>query len=110
MRPETQSELTEVVDGRTGTIRARGRLTGAGADLLRGSVTALRDLGHRRVVLDLRDLETIDADGLRDLHLLQQEVRAAGGEVVLLDLTGPIGEATPVAASARSAAARGASS
>jgi anti-anti-sigma regulatory factor len=96
MRIEAQSELTEVVDGRTGTIRARGCLTGAGADLLRGSVTALRGLGHHRVVLDLRDLATIDAGGLRELHLLQQEVRAAGGEVVLLDLTGPIGEAAPI--------------
>jgi anti-anti-sigma regulatory factor len=95
MRTEAQSELTEVVDGRTGTIRARGRLSGAGADLLRGSVTALRGLGHHRVVLDLRDLETIDADGMRELHLLQQEVRAAGGEVVLLDLTGPIGHTVP---------------
>jgi anti-anti-sigma regulatory factor len=96
MRTEAQPELTELVDGRTGTIRARGRLTGAGADLLRGSVTALRGLGHHRVVLDLRELETIDAEGLRQLHLLQQEVRAEGGEIVLLDLTGPIGEAAPI--------------
>lgn len=96
MRTEAQPELTELVDGRTGTIRARGRLTGAGADLLRGSVTALRGLGHHRVVLDLRELETIDAEGLRQLHLLQQEVRAEAGEIVLLDLTGPIGEAAPI--------------
>jgi anti-anti-sigma regulatory factor len=84
-------ELTEVVDGRIGTVRARGRLTRAGADLLRGSVVALQGLGHSRVVLDLRGLESIDADGLRELHVLQQETRAAGGELVLLDLTGPIG-------------------
>lgn len=96
MRTGAQSELTEAVDGRTGTIRARGRLTGAGADLLRGSVTALRSLGHQCVVLDLRGLATIDPEGLRELHLLQQEVRAAGGEVVLLDLTGPIGQAAPI--------------
>ena len=84
-----------MVDGRIGAIRARGVLTGAGADLLRGSVTALQGLGHHRVVLDLRDLESIDADGLRELHRLQAEVRAGGGELVLLDLTGPIGEAVP---------------
>jgi anti-anti-sigma factor len=88
-----RQELTEVVDGRVGAIRARGRLTGAGADLLRGSVSALHGLGHSRVVLDLRGLESIDAEGLRELHQLQQEVRAAGGELVLLDLTGPMGEA-----------------
>jgi anti-anti-sigma regulatory factor len=92
VRTEAGSELTEVVDGRVGAIRARGRLTGAGADLLRGSVAALHGLGHPRVVLDLRGLETIDADGLRELHRLQQEVRAAGRELVLLDLTGAIGE------------------
>jgi anti-anti-sigma regulatory factor len=96
MGTEARSEVTEVVDGRTGAIRARGCLTGAGADLLRGSVTALRGLGHSHVVLDLRGLEAIDADGLRELHLLQQEVRAAGGQLVLLDLTGPIGEAAPI--------------
>jgi anti-anti-sigma factor len=86
-------ELTEVVDGRIGAIRARGRLTGSGADLLRGSVAALHDLGHARVVLDLRGLDSIDADGLRELHELQREVRAGGGELVLLDLTGPPGRA-----------------
>jgi anti-anti-sigma factor len=91
MRTEAGSELTEVVDGRTGAIRARGCLTGAGADLLRGSVEALHALGHARVVLDLRGLDTIDAEGLRELHLLQQDVRAGGGELVLLDLSGPIG-------------------
>lgn len=88
-----EAELTEVVDGRIGAIRAHGCLTGAGADLLRGSVAALHRLGHARVTLDLRGLETIDADGLRALHLLQREVREDGGELVLLDLTGPIGQA-----------------
>jgi len=86
-------ELTEVVDGRIGAIRARGRLTGTGADLLRGSVAALHALGHSRVLLDLRGVDPIDDEGLRELHRLHQEVRAGGGELVLLDLTGPVGSA-----------------
>jgi anti-anti-sigma regulatory factor len=84
-------ELIEVVDGRTGVIRARGRLTGAGADLLRGSAQALQGLGHRRVVVDLRGVDTLDAEGLRELLALQQEIRATGSDLVLVDLTGPIG-------------------
>jgi anti-anti-sigma regulatory factor len=89
---KAEPELTEVVDGRVGAIRARGRLTGAGADLLRGSVAALRGLGHSRVVLDLRGLDAVEAAGVRELHLLQREVRAGGGELVLLDPAGAIDE------------------
>jgi hypothetical protein len=45
--------FTEVVDSRTGVIRACGHLTVQAADLFSGAVFALHEGGHRPVLLDL---------------------------------------------------------
>jgi anti-anti-sigma regulatory factor len=75
--------LSETVDRRTGSIRASGRLTLLGADLLRGTAESLQEDGHVRVVLDLRDVRDADDAGLDLLRGLGQEFAARGGELVV---------------------------
>ncbi|SFF49984.1 STAS domain-containing protein [Blastococcus tunisiensis] len=75
--------LRETVDRRNGSIRASGRLTLAGADLLRGTAESLHGNGHVRVVLDLRDVRVADDAGLEVLRGLGQEFAARGGELVV---------------------------
>ena len=79
--------LEEVVDGRSGSIRVRGRLTPQGADMLRGTVTALRRSGHRHVLLDLRDLLEADAGAMANLRTLEDVITADGGRLTILDVT-----------------------
>ena len=76
--------FTEVVDRRAGSIRARGRLTVQGADLLSGAVHALHQGGHRRVLLDLGGLQGADDAGLVMLRQLRASVASKGGTLVLL--------------------------
>jgi anti-anti-sigma regulatory factor len=81
-----QPLLSEVVDRATGTIRATGRLTALGADLLRGTVEGLRRLGCARVTVELREVEAAD-DAARGILLeLRHSVTADGGELVLRHL------------------------
>ena len=75
--------LSETVDRRIGVIRASGHLSAQGADLLRGTADALREGGHRRVVLDLAGVEAADDDGLDLLRRLRTRFAADGGELVL---------------------------
>ncbi len=81
---EVSVPFTEVVDSRAGVIRARGRLTVQAADLLSGAVLALREGGHRRVLLDLEDLQGAEDAGLLMLQHLQTAVTAEGGSLVVL--------------------------
>lgn len=78
------ASFTEVVDSRAGSIQARGRLTVQGADLLSGAVRALHRSGHRRVLVDLGDLQGADDAGLKMLRQLRTTVAAEGGTLVLL--------------------------
>lgn len=75
--------LSETVDRRTGSIRARGRLTVLGADLLRGTAESLHGNGHVRVVLDLREVQDADEAGLEVLRGLGEDLAARGGELVV---------------------------
>lgn len=75
--------LSETVDRRNGSIRASGRLTLLGADLLRGTAESLHGNGHLRVVLDLRDVRVADDAGLDVLRGLNDEFAARGGELVV---------------------------
>lgn len=78
-----QPVLTETVDSRAGLIRARGRLTAQGADLLRGTAATLRETGHERVVLDLSDVEAADSAGLAILDRLRSSFTADGGQLLI---------------------------
>ena len=83
--------LSETVDRRVGVIRASGHLSAQGADLLRGTARALREGGHRRVVVDLAGVQAADDDGLAVLHRLRTRFAEDGGELVLRH-TGQLGE------------------
>ena len=75
--------LSETVDLRIGVIRASGHLSAQGADLLRGTAHALREGGHRRVVLDLAGVRAADDAGLDVLRHLRTRFAEDGGELVL---------------------------
>ncbi len=77
------TSLTETVDARTGLIRASGHLTSQGADLLSGTADRLRDNGHSRVTLDLRDVRAVDEAGLDILRDLRSTFEAAGDKLLI---------------------------
>jgi anti-anti-sigma regulatory factor len=85
-RAAPSPELTEVVDRGTGTIRAAGRLTELGADLLCGTIEDLRRHGWLRIILDLEGVQAAD-DAARDLLVdLRASLGAGGGRLVLRHL------------------------
>jgi anti-anti-sigma regulatory factor len=75
--------LSEDVDRRAGLITVSGHLTSSGADLVRGTADQLRGDGHARVVLDLRGVAAVDADGLAVLHELRHDLRVGGLELLI---------------------------
>jgi len=77
------AQLSELVDGHTGRVRASGRLTPQGADLLRGTVENLRRLGHSTVVLDLTGVQAADDAGLHVLSALETAMAAAGDRLLV---------------------------
>jgi anti-anti-sigma regulatory factor len=113
--PRTAASLTthsrilppfrQVVDCRMGAIRAQGHLSRQAADMLRGTVAALRDSGHARIVLDLGDLRSADDLGLHVVRSLQDAVDAGGGH--LTGLRVPQDEASRQLEPPASAATRG---
>ena len=87
--PAGRSSFTEVIDRRTGTIRARGRLDRRAADMLRGTVEALHQGGCRRIVLDLGGVLSADHAGLDAVRSLAGRVTADGAGVSLLNCPDP---------------------
>ena len=83
-----QAAFTERIDGRLGAIHAQGHLTVQAADMVRGTVEALRRSGHDAVVVDLRQVSAADEDGLHALHSLEDSVRDDGGRLTLVDAPG----------------------
>ena len=77
-------DFTELVDRRRGSVRARGHLTVQAADLLRGTVMVLRCTGHRRVVLDLGEVDGADEGGLATLEAVRAAVAEDGGTLLVL--------------------------
>lgn len=76
--------FTERVDHRRGSVRASGHLTAQAADLLRGTVLALRSGGHPTVLLDLGEVGGADEAGLHTLETLRTTVAADGGTVLVV--------------------------
>jgi anti-anti-sigma regulatory factor len=74
---------TASVNRAGGTITVGGHLDRVGADLLGGTVGALRRLGHRRIHVLLRPGATVDADGRGVLTALVQRMSADGVELTV---------------------------
>ncbi|MDK3257653.1 STAS domain-containing protein [Blastococcus capsensis] len=82
---DDQAAFTERIDGRLGAIHAQGHLTVRAADMVCGTVEALRRSGHDAVVVDLREVSEADEDGLHALHSLAVSVRDDGGRLTLVN-------------------------
>ena len=76
-----EADLTEIINGRTGTVRASGRLTEQAADLLRGTLEQLARQGHATVLLDLAEVDEPDGTGASVLRDLRSPVAASGGRL-----------------------------
>lgn len=70
--------FTATIDQERGSIRTRGRLDDSGADLLYGTVVALRRRGHRVVRVLVPPAALHDAEAHRLLDGLARQVSSAG--------------------------------
>jgi len=72
-------------------LAASGELDLAAAALFCARVDEVRDAGHRRLLLDLTQLEFCDSSGLQALIGAAREVFASGGHVVMVPpVDGPV--------------------
>jgi anti-anti-sigma regulatory factor len=77
-------DFREAIDWRTGTISAQGRLTVAGADLIRGAALSLHRSGHARITVDLHGVQCADPEGLAALRRLTDRLRVRSWELIVL--------------------------
>jgi anti-anti-sigma regulatory factor len=82
--PRAHTDFTEVVDQRRGSVRASGHLTAQAADLLRGTVLALRGDGHPRVVVDLGDVADAEDGALATLEAVRTALARDGGRLLVV--------------------------
>ena len=73
-------------DASTGTAALSGELDISGVAGLREALDELHRRGHRRVELDLSDLDFLDAAGLGELVRADRRFRDSGAELVLTGL------------------------
>jgi anti-sigma B factor antagonist len=79
----TSREIGEVV-----IVDFSGKITlGEGSSTLRNTIRGLIDRGHRKIVLNLFDVDYIDSSGIGELVSGYTTVRNAEGEMKLLHLT-----------------------
>lgn len=65
-----------------------GKITlGEGSSMLRRTIRDLIDRGHRKIVLNLSDVDYIDSSGIGELVSGYTTVRGVEGELKLLHLT-----------------------
>lgn len=65
-----------------------GKITlGEGSSVLRKTVRDLLDRGHRKILLNLADVDYIDSSGIGELVSAYTAVRTVNGEMKLLQLT-----------------------
>lgn len=81
-------EKTEV--GAIDVIKLPDRMTMAGAAAQRHALRDLVDSGRNRLVMDMVNVDFVDSSGLSVLVSAVKAARASGGDVVLLDLSGPV--------------------
>ena len=79
----TCREIGEIV-----VVDFSGKITlGEGSSTLRQTIRGLIDAGHRKIVLNLFDVDYIDSSGIGELVSGYTTVRNASGEMKLLHLT-----------------------
>jgi anti-sigma B factor antagonist len=79
----TAREIGEIV-----IVDFSGKITlGEGSSTLRHTIRGLIDRGHRKIVLNLFDVDYIDSSGIGELVSGYTTVRNAEGEMKLLHLT-----------------------
>lgn len=86
-RSEPEPAFRQALDA-LGHVRAHGDLTDRTAAQLRGTVEALRSSGVAGVVLDLRDLRSVDDAALSALQATRAAVEADGGRLTVLSPAG----------------------
>jgi len=65
-----------------------GRITlGDASAMLRRTIRELNASGHKKILLNLADVDYIDSAGIGELVSAYSSVRTAGGELKLLNLT-----------------------
>jgi anti-sigma B factor antagonist len=65
-----------------------GKITlGEGSAILRTTIRGLIERGHRKILLNLADVDYIDSSGIGELVSAYTAVRTASGEMKLLQLT-----------------------
>jgi anti-sigma B factor antagonist len=75
------------VDGVT-IVDLDGRITlGEGSVVLRDTVKEISAQGHKRILLNLGNVSYIDSSGIGELVSAFTNIRTAGGELKLLNLT-----------------------
>jgi anti-sigma B factor antagonist len=80
-------KISEVVTGDVTVLKVKGSITiGEGDRTLRTTVREQIAKGHRKIVLDLHDVLTIDSSGLGELVSAYTAVTSEGGKMTLARL------------------------
>ena len=75
------------VRGEVTVARVAGSVQSTDNALFAGRLTELRKAGPGRVIVDAAELKYINSRAVGDLMLFYQALRAAGGELALVDLS-----------------------
>jgi anti-sigma B factor antagonist len=74
--------------GDVAVVDFSGKITlGEGSAILRKMIRELVEKGHRKILLDLADVDYIDSSGIGEMVAAFTTVRSAQGELKLLHLT-----------------------
>jgi hypothetical protein len=78
---------TETVDEQHAVIRVHGTVGSLGADLLRGTIEALRLRGHRAITLVLTEATSVADDASAVLTEVADNLAGAGARLIITDRT-----------------------
>lgn len=83
--PNLHSTFSANAEVATSTVHARGKLDLLTVDLLWGTIDVLIRAGHYHVTLDLADVASIDAAGVKLLVALQHSLATHAGELTIIN-------------------------
>jgi anti-anti-sigma factor len=93
--PVFQSQLLTVSRSGPGAVVISGEVDAANVSALAHALESVVD-AQDALLMDLRELEFIDAAGLRAIHDMARRLHARGGELVLLSPPAVVGRMLPV--------------